>query len=168
MSKIYSRPRIRIPKIFIADVGDRSFRNKKKIVKIFIMMVIAFSTVKLVLDAILPVFDTLCKDKAKGIATIISNEQATVVMREHKYEELFSLEKDNDGNIIMIKSNVSAINEIISDVAVKIQNEIDNKGKDSIEISMRYFYRIQITSRWRSRNSYKNINYWKCYNRFKK
>ena len=159
MSKIYSRPRIRIPKIFIADVGDRSFRNKKKIVKIFIMMVIAFSTVKLVLDAILPVFDTLCKDKAKGIATIISNEQATVVMREHKYEELFSLEKDNDGNIIMIKSNVSAINEIISDVAVKIQNEIDNKGKDSIEISMRYFYRIQIASRWRARNSYKNINY---------
>ena len=67
------------------------------------MMVIAFSTVKLVLDAILPVFDTLCKDKAKGIATIISNEQATVVMREHKYEELFSLEKDNDGNIIMMK-----------------------------------------------------------------
>ncbi len=142
MSKIYSRPRIRVPKIFVTDIEDRNFRNKQKIVKIFIMMVIAFSTVKLVLDAILPVFDTLCSDKAKGIATIISNEQATVVMREHKYEELFSLEKDNDGNIIMIKSNVSAINEIISDVAVKIQNEIDNKGKDNIEIAMRYFYRF--------------------------
>ena len=137
MSKIYSRPRIRIPKIFLTNIGDKNFRKKQKMTKIFIIMVIAFSTVKIVLDAILPIFDTLCKDKAKSIATIISNEQATVVMREHSYEELFTIEKDNDGNITMIKSNVFPINEIISDVAVKIQNEIDKKGRDNIEIAMR-------------------------------
>ena len=100
-------------------------------------MVIAFSTVKIVLDAILPIFDTLCKDKAKSIATIIANEEATNVMREHSYEELFTIEKDNDGNITMIKSNVFPINEIISDVAVKIQNEIDEKGRENIEIALR-------------------------------
>ena len=137
MSKIYSRPRIRIPKIFLTNIGDKNFRKKQKMTKIFIIMVIAFSTVKIVLDAILPIFDTLCKDKAKSIATIISNEQATVVMRAHSYEELFTIEKDNDGNITMIKSNVFPINEIISDVAVKIQNEIDTKGRDNIEIAMR-------------------------------
>lgn len=137
MSKIYSRPRIRIPKIFLTNIGDKNFRKKQKMTKIFIIMVIAFSTVKIVLDAILPIFDTLCKDKAKSIATMISNEQATVVMREHSYEELFTIEKDNDGNITMIKSNVFPINEIISDVAVKIQNEIDKKGRDNIEIAMR-------------------------------
>ena len=137
MSKIYSRPRIRIPKIFLTNIGDKNFRKKQKMTKIFIIMVIAFSTIKIVLDAILPIFDTLCKDKAKSIATIISNEQATVVMREHSYEELFTIEKDNDGNITMIKSNVFPINEIISDVAVKIQNEIDTKGRDNIEIAMR-------------------------------
>ena len=137
MSKIYSRPRIRIPKIFLTNIGDKNFRKKQKMTKIFIIMVIAFSTIKIVLDAILPIFDTLCKDKAKSIATIISNEQATVVMREHSYEELFTIEKDNDGNITMIKSNVFPINEIISDVAVKIQNEIDKKGRDNIEIAMR-------------------------------
>ena len=137
MSKIYSRPRIRIPNIFISNINDKKFKKKQKITKIFIIMVIAFSTVKIVLDAILPIFDTLCKDKAKSIATIISNEQATVVMREHSYEELFTIEKDSDGNITMIKSNVFPINEIISDVAVKIQNEIDTKGRDNIEIAMR-------------------------------
>ena len=137
MSKIYSRPRIRIPKIFLSNGGDKNFRKKQKITKIFIIMVIAFSTVKIVLDAILPIFDTLCKDKAKSIATIISNEQATNVMKEHSYDELFTIEKDNDGNITMIKSNVFPINEIISDVAVKIQNEIDKKGRDNIEIAIR-------------------------------
>lgn len=142
MSKIYSRPRIRIPKIFVQNLGDNNFKKKQKIAKIFIIMIIAFSTVKIVLDAILPIFDTLCKDRAKSIATIVSNEQATIVMREHKYDELFTLEKDNDGNIIMIKSNVGPINEIISDVAIKIQNEINEKGRDDIEIALRKFYRI--------------------------
>lgn len=142
MSKIYSRPRIRIPKIFISKRNDKDFKRRQKIAKIFIIMVIAFSTVKIVLDAIFPIYDTICKDKAKAIATIISNEQATVVMREHVYDELFTFEKDNDGNIIMIKSNVGPINEIISDVAVKIQEEIDKKGKDNIEIAIRKLYRI--------------------------
>ena len=140
MSKIYSRPRIRIPKVLLLD-GKRD-KNKIRITKIILVLIIAFSTVKLVLDAVLPIFDNLCKDKAKSIATIISNEQATNVMKEHAYDELFTLEKDNDGNIIMIKSNVGPINEIISDVAIKIQNEINKRGRENVEIAIRKFYRI--------------------------
>ncbi len=139
MSKIYSRPRIRIPKIFVTDLANKNFKRKQKIAKIFIIMIIAFSTVKLVLDAILPIFDTICQNRAKSIATIVSNEQATVVMREHKYDDLYTVEKDNDGNIIMIQSNVGPINEIISDVAVKIQNEIDRKGREDIKIAIGSF-----------------------------
>lgn len=110
--------------------------------KIFLILIIAFSTVKLTLDAVLPIFDTLCENKAKSIATIISNEQATNVMKEHSYEELFSIEKDNNGNITMIKTNVVPINEIVSDVAVKIQEEINKRGRENIQIALRKLYRI--------------------------
>ena len=145
-SKIYSRPRIKIPPIFFNNIGDKNLKRKQKIVKIFIIMVIAFSTVKIVLDAILPIFDTLCKDKAKSIATIISNEEATNVMKEHTYDELFTLEKDKDGNITMIKSNIIAINEIISDVAVKIQNKINQRGRENIEIALGSFTGFKLLS----------------------
>ena len=138
-SKIYSRPRIRLPKIFFSNGGDKSLKRKQKIAKIFIIMVIAFSTVKIVLDAISPIFNALCEDKAKSIATIISNNEATNVMKEHTYDELFTIEKDNDGNITMIKSNVIQINEIISDVAVKIQNSINERGKENIKITIGSF-----------------------------
>ena len=138
-SKIYSRPRIKFPKIFFANGGDKSLKRKQKITKIFIIMVIAFSTVKIVLDAISPIFDALCEDKAKSIATIISNNEATNVMKDHTYDELFTIEKDNDGNITMIKSNVIPINEIISDVAVKIQNSINERGKENIKIAIGSF-----------------------------
>lgn len=145
-SKIYSRPRIKIPPIFSNNIGDKNLKRKQKIVKIFIILVIAFSTVKIVLDAILPIFDTLCKDKAKSIATIISNEEATNVMKEHTYDELFTLEKDKDGNITMIKSNIIAINEIISDVAVKIQNTINQRGRENIEIALGSFTGFKLLS----------------------
>ena len=139
MHKIYSRPRIRIPKVLInGEVLNN--HKKKKIAKIIIILIIAFSTVKIVLDAVYPIFDTLCEAKAKSIATIVSNEQATNVMKEHSYDELFTLEKDNNNNITMVKSNVIAINEIISDVAVKIQEDIDNRGGENIEIAIRQFY----------------------------
>ena len=139
MYRIYSRPRIRIPKIFFRAKG--SFRNKrsKKIVKVLIIFTIAFLTVKIILDSVLPIFDTLCENEAKSIATIISNEQATNVMREHSYDELFTIEKDTNENVTIIKSNVVPINEIISDVANKIQIELDNKGRDDIEIALGSF-----------------------------
>ena len=139
MDKIYSRPRIRIPKIVLNRGKKFNNQKNKKFVTIIIILSIAFGTVKIVLDAVYPIFDTLCETKAKSIATKISNEQATNVMREHSYEELFTIEKDSDNNITMVKSNIIAINEIISDVAVKIQDDIDARGRENIEIAIGSF-----------------------------
>ena len=136
MSKIYSRPRIRLPKFLITNVGKGSNPNKQKSLKILFIIIIAIITVKISLDAVLPIFEALCEDKAKSIATIVANEQATVVMSNYKYEDMFTIEKDNNGNITMVKSNINAINEIISEVAVKIQNEIDNKGNENVKIAL--------------------------------
>ena len=135
-SKIYSRPRIRLPKIFFSNGGDKSLKRKQKIAKIFIIMVIAFSTVKIVLDAISPIFNALCEDKAKSIATIISNNEATNVMKDHTYDELFTIEKDNEGNITLIKSNIVPMNNMISDLTGNIQNEFDELKKTKIEIPL--------------------------------
>lgn len=110
--------------------------------KVFVVLIIAFSTAKLSLDAVSPIFDTLCENRAESIATLISNQQATNVMKAYTYDELFTIEKDSNNNITMIKSNVIAINEIISDVAIKIQEELDNKGRENIEIALRKLYRI--------------------------
>lgn len=140
LHKIYSRPRIKIPKVIIGKRGDS--KKRKKIIEITIIFSIAFLTVKIMLDAILPIFNTLCENRAESIATIVSNEQATNVMKEYSYDELFTIEKDEQGNIKMIRANVIVINEIISDVANKIQEELNKKGREDVEIALRKFYRI--------------------------
>ena len=155
MHKIYSRPRIIIPKIKINKcIGNRKSdyrkrkdnKNKRKLIEISCILIIAFSTVKLVLDAVFPIFDTLCEDKAKSIATIVSNEEARNVMDEYSYDELFTIEKDNNGNIIMMRSNVILINKIISDVAIRTQNRINEQGRDNLEIAFGSFTGIKLLS----------------------
>ena len=139
MHKIYSRPRIKLPKISIKGVPPEVLKKRRKVVEIIVVLIIAFSVVKLILDAVLPIFNTLCENRAKSIATIISNEQATIVMTEHSYAQLFTIEKDNNGNVVMIKANVVPINEIISDVANKIQEQIDQRGRENVEIALGSF-----------------------------
>lgn len=139
MHKIYSRPRIRVPKIILNGGLNTNNPKRRKMVRIILILTIAFSIVKISLDAVYPIFDTLCENRAKSIATIVSNEQATNVMKEYSYEDLFSIEKDAEGNVTMIKSNVIPINEIISDIPIKIQNEINNKGRENIEIALGSF-----------------------------
>ena len=142
MNKIYSRPRIRIPKFLLNNSKKLTTKKGKKLIKILVILSIAFVTAKLVLDSILPIFDTLCANKAKSIATIVSNEQATNVMKNYSYDELFTIEKDNSGNINMIRSNIIVINEIISDVANRIQEDLDTRGGENVEIALRKFYRL--------------------------
>lgn len=144
IDKIYSRPRIKISKnLFHKNWpnGSKTNQNNKRVnskkFKIIVILLIAIGTAKVILDAVYPIFDTLCESKAKSIATIISNEEATNVMKKYSYDDLFTVEKDSNNNISMIKSNVIIINEISSLVAEKIQKRLDNTERENLEIALR-------------------------------
>ncbi len=136
MHKIYSRPRLRLPNIFENNSNNKYAKKVKKIYKLIIIIVIAFSTVQFVLNAITPVFESLCRNESKSIATIILNEESTKVMSNYEYEDLFLIDKDSNGKINLIKSNMITINEITSDIAKNIQLELDKVKKASIEIPL--------------------------------
>ena len=147
MAKIYSRPRIKLPKACIN--GDKI--NKKKLLnllEIIIIFCISGSVFKYILDAVNPIFDTLCEAKSKSMATMILNEQTNNVMKQYSYEDIFTIERDNTTNkITMIKSNTTNINIITTKIALNAQKEIDSKGSEDISIALRKFYRIKIIIR---------------------
>ena len=89
-------------------------------------------------------------------------------MKDHTYDELFTIEKDNNGNIIMIKSNIVKINEIISEIPNKIQEEINKRGKENIKIALGSFTGIRILSGIGPRSKNSNMFNRKCRYRFKK
>ena len=141
MDKIYSRTRIRIPNIVYGKFNNNNFENEKKLklIKIVIIFTIAILVVKLILDAVNPVIETLSRDKAKSIATIISNEKATKVMDNFQYEDLMNIERDENNNITMINANIVVINKIISDIAVEIQKALNEQESEDLYIRLGNF-----------------------------
>lgn len=136
MYKIYSRPRIKIPSF---SIGKRNINKKvpRKIVIILTVLAISFVTIKHTLDAVSPVYDTLCTAKAKSIATTVSNEETMKIMKKYSYEDLFTVEKDSNNNITMIKSKTNTINKISNEISLNVQRQIDTRGREDISIAMR-------------------------------
>ena len=147
MDKIYSRKRIHIPNVVYGKFNNQyEDKNKEKTLKIIVILIIAILFANAIINAINPIIDTLCKDKAKSIATIISNEKATEVMANYEYEDLMTIYRDSNDNITMIKANIIPINKIISDVAVKIQNALNEEGSQDLYVRLGSFTGTKILS----------------------
>lgn len=144
MDLIFSRRRIKLPKIKFTKKNN--FRNNKekifksrKFIKIICITIVAIFVAGNIVKQIEPILEKECLIRAKSIATEISNKQASLVMNKYKYEDLCNIVKDDEQNIKMIKSNVNLVNEIISDVAVKIQEELNKLETDDIYIRLGSF-----------------------------
>lgn len=140
MDRIYSRKRIKLPKIKInfGKKGDSSTKRAKR-VNVIVIAIIAIAVASFIIKTIEPILEKQCIVKAKSIATKISNEQATAVMKNYKYEDLCTVVNDEAGNVKMIKSNIIPVNEIISDVAIRIQEELNSVETDDIYIRLGTF-----------------------------
>ena len=154
MEKIYSRNRIIIPKIKFFKIkgsrklknNDKNFDGKNKWIKLIIILLVELLVARNIINSLNPIINTQCINRAKNIATMITNEQATIVMENYKYEDLAVAIKDDNGKIQMIKLNIIPVNEIISDVAINIQDELNNLDSTLLEIRLGSFSGIKLLS----------------------
>lgn len=133
MYKIYSRRRLKI-------------KNKEKIIKIILILIIAFETASLLLNHINPILEQVSTYEAKKLATFVANEQTTKVMKDYNYDSMFSIEKDAEGNVTMIQMNMYKVNLIISDIAYYIQEQMKKPENSTISIPMGNFFGIDLLS----------------------
>lgn len=156
MDKIYSRRRIAIPKIFFSKFpnGKKDLR-KAKLLKISLILIIAICVMVWIISGINPILNKLCIDISRKEATLVSNQKATEVMANYVYEDLVTIYRDDNGNVTMLESNIIAINEITSDVAIKIQEEFSNNDRSKIYLRLRKLYRSKNIFWNRTKYSYR-------------
>lgn len=129
MDKIYSRSRIRIPKVIYS--GGNGNKNFEKIIKIVIILVIAILVMINLLNAINPIFNAVCVNKAESIVTIEVNKITTLNIDKYQDYEMIKIKEDEKGNIELLQVNTRPLNNMISDITNDIQvslndNEIVN------------------------------------------
>lgn len=128
MDTIYSRRKIRLPKF------NKDNEKNNKIIKIMLILFVAILTLTIILKSINPIFEARCIEKVQEIATNITNIQSSEVLKGKNYGNIVELAKDEKGNISVIKSDVVIINEIASDIAVAIQEELSKQKTETILI----------------------------------
>ncbi len=153
MDIIYSRKRIKLP-----NFNNKNREKLYKLLKIAIIVLIAIFTSTYLIQSIQPIFETICTAEAKAIATKISNKKATEVMSNYSYSDIVKITRDANKNITSIELEIVKINEIISDVAIKIQEDLDDIGSQDIGIALGTFTGSKILSGRGPKIYYKIIN----------
>ena len=124
-----------MPKLYYSRFVSRQIDIRQKITfKIIFTLVIAISVMFTVINGINPIIDKLCLDVSKNKATAISNKKTTEVMADYTYNDIITIFRDSSDNITMIKSNINVINDITSNVATKIQEELERDGESTTNI----------------------------------
>lgn len=145
-AKLYSRARICLPKIKKFNIGSKSNKINITFFKIITIIVISAITATFIVKSINPIVDKLCINEAQNIATKISNEQSTEVMKEYSYDDLVTVVRDSDNNISMIEANTKNINSIISEIPIKIVDELNNNSNSNISIYFGSILGIKVLS----------------------
>lgn len=131
MEKIYSRKKINL---------------SKKYRMLILVLVTALFTVCYLIKTIGPVFNQLCLSEAKSTATQIVHETIDEVMEKYGYNDLITTVKDKEGKIVSMQANIAVMNKIVSQIALKIQEKIDNQDSRDISIRLGTFTGITLLS----------------------
>lgn len=128
MDKIYSRKRICFPK-----------RKRKKINKLygFLFFAIGILLIAIISFAVAsyPIFVASCKTAASSKAIHIVNSEVENVMNGYTYNDLMDIEKDENGNVTLLKANTVLVNQMTAKIASNIQKRIDQSPTTMVYIN---------------------------------
>ena len=129
MDSIYSRKRIKIPKVKGFYTNNK---NAKRFFSIFIIILIAFTTFYSLFKSINPIFDKLCMEKAREIGTYIMNNASNIILDNTNYKNIVSIEQDGENKVL--KTDVVIINKIASDIALEAEKQFKELENEKIQI----------------------------------
>ena len=129
MDSIYSRKRIKIPKVKGFYTNNK---NAKKYFSIFIIILIAIITFYSLYKSITPIFEELCIEKARAIGTYIMNDASNIILDNTDYKNIVTIEKDGENRVL--KTDVVVINKIASDIALEAEKQFKELKNEKIQI----------------------------------
>ncbi len=129
MESIYSRKRIKIPKI---KGFYNNNKNAKKFFSIFIIVLIAILTFYSLFKSINPIFEGLCIERAREIGTYIMNNASNMILDNMEYNNIVSIEEEENSKVL--KTDVVVINKIASDIALEAEKQFKELERETIQI----------------------------------
>lgn len=121
---------------------------KQRLAIILIVLLIIINIVLFVFDrSIMPTLLAVADGEMRSkTAVIINNCIIKEFGNDFNYDEIIKVEKDNEGNIVMLKADTMKLNQIACDVALSSQNELKKMGQVGLELPISYVAKNNILS----------------------
>ncbi|WP_238475953.1 sporulation protein YunB [Clostridium manihotivorum] len=98
---------------------------------------------------ITPTVMVVANAEMRSRATEIINQNILdVYSNKFNYDDIIRVDKDKEGNIVMLKADTVKMNAIASEVALKSQKELNAIGSVGIKLPLGYVTKSNIMSYW--------------------
>ena len=93
----------------------------------------------------MPTVIAMCQGEMQAKATSIINEAVLEEFSKNfNYNEVIDIEKDEEGNITLLKANTLILNKIATDVSIKAQSRLRDMGIVGIKLPVGYILKNNI------------------------
>ncbi|MCL2355254.1 MAG: hypothetical protein FWC68_05265 [Oscillospiraceae bacterium] len=131
MDRIYSRRRIRIPKL---NMFYSNNRKPSKMSILLILAVIATITFFMSINAINPIFTELSSMKARNLATEIINYETNRILAKHNYTNIVTTVGEGEDTTNVLVTDIVAVNRIANEIALAVEERLSSLRNETIEI----------------------------------
>lgn len=112
----------------------------KIVTAVLLMTVVLLLTLSHFRNNVVPIVIESSEAQVRAIGTNAVNIAATSVLQENiSYDDLFTVVKDNNGDITMIQANSPRINSIARQIANLAQANLDDLGVQTLDIAFGTF-----------------------------
>lgn len=126
---------------YIVVTKSQKVKKRKKVVKIasFVLILLLILSILIVLNtywkSTLPTLLDITQAKISAQTVLVINQAVTTSFQDTDvFGDLISIQRDNDGNIILLTANSLQANKLARQTAIVSQQRIDQLAKEQIEI----------------------------------
>ena len=126
---------------YIVVTKSQKVKKRKKVVKIasFVLILLLILSILIILNtywkSTLPTLLDITQAKISAQTVLVINQAVTTSFQDTDvFGDLISIQRDNDGNIILLTANSLQANKLARQTAIVSQQRLDQLAKEQIEV----------------------------------
>jgi len=120
------------PKYYMRLFGQMSVKKTFALFVVIVVMVILSSIY--IVKGLSPTIKVACKSRAKAIGIQVTEQTVRELIENVEYESLMNITYNEQGKIIAINANIIELNKLSSGISYRVQEELNNLDRISVEI----------------------------------
>ena len=113
---------------------------------LLVIIIIGYFTATTIIKAITPIIERQCRVKARSLATEFANEACLDNMQNITYDDLCTIERDEANDVSLIKMNSININKLNSQIALDVQEKLNDTTISKFYVKLGSFTGIKLIS----------------------